>query len=80
MERIPALKAIAEKLTAELADSSGRDSATIAHELRNTLAELDRLAPAKGLSRIDELASRRAGRGPGAKGRAGSAGDESGAS
>lgn len=75
-DRLTALKAIRLKLTGELADSSGRDSSVIARELRATLAEIDRLEPTRGSSRIDELASRRAGRQPGTKGRQRAAGDQ----
>ena len=76
--RVKALISIRDKLTAELAESSGRDSSTIAHELRSTLAEIERLAPPRRSSRIDELASRRAGRLPTAKGRQRAEGDQSG--
>jgi hypothetical protein len=74
--RLAALHAIRDKLTAELAEAKGRDAATIAHELRAVHADIERLAPPRGSSRIDELAARRTRRVPNAKGVQRSKGDQ----
>lgn len=73
-DRVPALLAIRDKLTAEFAEAHGRDSAVIAKELRAVIAEIDRVAPVEGLSRIDELAARRSGGVANPEGGAGTAG------
>ncbi|WP_157251047.1 hypothetical protein [Nonomuraea typhae] len=61
-DRRASLEAIRDKLAAELRDASGRDTAALAKELRSTIAELESLPGGKEVSRLDELASRRADR------------------
>lgn len=61
-DRRAALEAIRDKLASELVAAVGRDAATIAKELRSTISELDGLHGGKEVSRVDELAARRADR------------------
>lgn len=59
-DRRAALEAIRDKLAAELEDAEGRDAATVAKELRATLAELEALPGGKEVSAVDDLSDRRA--------------------
>jgi hypothetical protein len=59
-DRRAALEAIRDKLAAELDDAEGRDAATVAKELRATLAELESLPGGKEASAVDDLSARRA--------------------
>lgn len=68
-DRRAALEAIRDKLAAELEAASGRDAAAIAKELRSTINELESLPGGKEVSRLDELAARRADRRADAAGR-----------
>lgn len=61
-DRRAALEAIRDKLAAELQDVTGRDAAAIAKELRATIAELDALPGGREVSKVDDLAARRAAR------------------
>ncbi|MGI5288040.1 hypothetical protein ACQEVF_32510 [Nonomuraea polychroma] len=61
-DRREALEAIRDKLAAELRAADGRDAAVIAKELRATIAELEKLPGGREVSRVDELAARRADR------------------
>lgn len=54
-----ALEAIRDRLAAELDDASGRDVASIARELRLTLAEIENLPSTREESKVDDLTSRR---------------------
>jgi hypothetical protein len=58
--RQEALEGIRDRLAAELEDASGRDVASIARELRLTLAEIDGLPVKREESPVDDLAARRA--------------------
>jgi len=68
-DRRKALEAIRDKLTGELRTAEGRDAAVLAKELRATIAELDALPGGKEVSKVDELAARRADRRADAAGR-----------
>jgi hypothetical protein len=57
--RHEALEGIRDRLAAELEDASGRDVASIARELRLTLAEIDGLPSKREESPVDDLAARR---------------------
>ncbi|WP_329187036.1 hypothetical protein [Actinacidiphila glaucinigra] len=61
-DRRLALEAIRDRLAKELHDAEGRDVATIAKELRTTIAELDALPGGKEASAVDDLTARRAAR------------------
>lgn len=58
-DRRRSLEAIRDKLAAELDEACGRDAATIAKELRETIRELDSLPGGKEASPVDELGARR---------------------
>ena len=68
-DRRAALAAIRDKLAGELQEADGRDAATVAKELRATLAELESLPGGKEVSPVDELSARRAARRSDAAGR-----------
>lgn len=53
------LEAIRDELAAALQGATGRDVASIARELRMTLADLDKLPDAREESAVDDLAARR---------------------
>jgi hypothetical protein len=53
------LEAVRDRLTEELNEASGRDVASIARELRLTLAELESLPDAREESPVDDLSARR---------------------
>lgn len=53
------LEAIRDRLAAELEDASGRDVASIARELRLTIAELESLPSKREESKVDDLTARR---------------------
>lgn len=61
-DRRASLEAIRNHLAAELAESSGRDVAAIARELREVMKELDALPVPEEVSGVDQLARRRANR------------------
>lgn len=74
-DRRKTLEAVRDRLAAELDDIDGRYAAPLAKELRNVMAEIDRLpggeeeSPLDVIARsvpADELAPRRANRKPGA--------------
>ncbi|MGW4426420.1 hypothetical protein [Streptosporangium sp. NPDC004631] len=68
-DRRASLEAIRDKLARELTGATGRDAAVIAKELRAVLADLDALPGGKEVSKVDELAARRADRRADAAGR-----------
>lgn len=53
------LEAIRDLLAAELVEAAGRDVATIARELRLTIAELENLPSKREESKVDDLTERR---------------------
>lgn len=53
------LEAVRDRLADELESASGRDVASIARELRMTLADLDKLPDSREESAVDDLAARR---------------------
>lgn len=57
--RQEALEGLRDRLAGELEAASGRDVASIARELRLTLAEIDGLPVKRGESPVDDLAARR---------------------
>lgn len=57
--RHAALEEIRDRLATELDDASGRDVASIARELRLTLAEIDSLPSKREESPVDDLKTRR---------------------
>lgn len=57
--RHAALEDIRDRLATELEAASGRDVASIARELRLTLAEIDGLPSKREESPVDDLAERR---------------------
>jgi hypothetical protein len=57
--RHAALKEIRDRLASELEEASGRDVASIARELRLTLAEIDGLPNKREESPVDDLTARR---------------------
>lgn len=61
-DRRKSLEAIRNYLAVELAQSSGRDVAAIARELREVIRELDSLPTSEEVSGVDQLARRRANR------------------
>ncbi|GIH98102.1 hypothetical protein [Planobispora takensis] len=67
-DRRASLEAIRDRLAAELVEADGKNAASIAKELRATLAELDAL-PGGEESKLDDLAARRAARRADATGR-----------
>ncbi|WP_157251108.1 hypothetical protein [Nonomuraea typhae] len=71
-DRRRALKALRDKLAAELSGSEGRTSAALAKELVAVLRELDSLPLPKEASSVDDLAAKRAARRAGASGLDGS--------
>lgn len=54
-----ALEAIRDRLAAELEEAGGRDVASIARELRLTLAEIENLPSKREESKVDDLTARR---------------------
>jgi hypothetical protein len=63
------LEAIRDRLAGELSDAVGRDVAPVAKELRTVIAEIERLPGGERVSKVDELAARRARRIADAQGR-----------
>ena len=59
-DRRQSLEVIRNHLASELAESSGRDVAAIARELREVMKELDGLPVPEEVSGVDQLARRRA--------------------
>lgn len=62
VDRAADLELIRSRLIEELAEASGRDVASIARELRATVADLDSLPSKERESPVDDLAARRASR------------------
>ncbi|GIH29084.1 hypothetical protein Aph01nite_73940 [Acrocarpospora phusangensis] len=58
-DRRASLEAIRDKLARELQAAIGKDAATLAKQLRETLAELESLPGGKEVSAVDEIAERR---------------------
>jgi predicted transcriptional regulator len=54
-----ALEAIRDRLAIELEEAGGRDVASIARELRLTLAEIENLPSKREESKVDDLTARR---------------------
>lgn len=54
-----ALEAIRDRLALELEGAGGRDVASIARELRLTLAEIENLPSKREESKVDDLTARR---------------------
>lgn len=61
-DRRLALEAIRDRLADELMTASGREVASVAKELRETIRELDSLPLPEGVSGVDQLAKKRASR------------------
>jgi hypothetical protein len=61
-DRRKSLEAVRDRLAAELETAEGRDVASVAKELRETIRELDNLPLGEGVSGVDQLANRRASR------------------
>ena len=61
-DRRQALEAIRNRLAAELEVAEGREVASVAKELRETIRELDSLPLPEGVSGVDQLAQKRASR------------------
>lgn len=59
-DRRSALEAIRDRLAAELMVAGGREVASVAKELRETIRELDSLPLPEGVSGVDQLAKKRA--------------------
>ncbi len=58
-DRLQVLRALQQRLAAELADARGAAVAQVAHQLRMVAAEIAELAPNKEVSVVDEIAARR---------------------
>jgi predicted transcriptional regulator len=54
-----ALEAIRNRLASELEEAGGRDVASIARELRLTLADIENLPSKREESKVDDLTARR---------------------
>lgn len=54
-----ALEAIRDRLALELEEAGGRDVASIARELRLTLAQIENLPSKREESKVDDLTARR---------------------
>lgn len=61
-DRRKALEAIRDRLAAELEVAGGREVASVAKELRETIRELDSMPLPEGDSGVDQLAKKRAAR------------------
>lgn len=61
-DRRAALEAIRDRLAGELMVAEGREVASVAKELRETIRELDGLPLPEGVSGVDQLAKKRASR------------------
>ncbi|MGK5737264.1 hypothetical protein [Micromonospora sp. URMC 103] len=61
-DRRAALEAIRDRLAGELTVAEGREVASVAKELRETIRELDSLPLPEGVSGVDQLAKKRAAR------------------
>lgn len=58
-DRRASLEAIRDRLATELEVAIGRDVAALSKQLSDTIRELDSLPPAKGVTRVDQLAAAR---------------------
>lgn len=61
-DRREALEAVRDKIAAELQEASGMVAASLAKELRATMAELESLPGGREVSAVDDLSARRTAR------------------